>query len=174
MRVLILVVSCLIAILPSCRLYTESGARKAFGCDTTSFIDSSKAPVLITKDSTHDTIYLPGSVVYTKSPCDEIAKMKPGQSTTKKNGNTTQQYGKDSLGNDYFKSSSDSLIRVSSKYREWWLKTNEKNNYMKDKPVKIGWFEKTYNNARNAFALLGLILILVIIVSFAIGKVKIF
>ena len=149
--------------------YTKRSAIKNFGCDTTSVkIDTTK-PALTRIDTFTKTVIIKGDTIYTQSPCEEIKTMKPGQSKTTKKGGTTQTYGKDSAGKDFFSSKCDSIKTVSNLYREYWFQTVNRTNFVQNKILEKTWIQKFTDGSLFFFQIVG-ILTMVLLVVFLVSK----
>ena len=153
--------------------YSEIEAREKFGCKVVGEkIDSSAPPVIIERDTIRDTIREKGETIYKQSPCKELRTMKKGEKKTETKGGTTQTYGIDSAGNDYFISSCDSLQKVSAWYKEKWQQTVVKTITQKDAPPipeGMSWWDKVCLGFRYAVYVWCFIATLVLILKFKSG-----
>lgn len=137
-------------------LYTKSAAVRNFGCKTDS--------IRIVTNTTHtvDTFYepffLPQDTVTVPSPCEEIAKMKPGESKIKKGSRTTAVFGKDTAGKSYFICLADEYKDSMEWYKEKWHTTVYKTEY-KHQPIHQNCLEKNWY-----YFLIGLMAILILLI----------
>lgn len=123
--------------LTSC--YTKKSAIAQFGCKTDSIrVDSNTTHQV---DTFYKAFYLPADTVKIPSPCDDIEKMKPGESKEKKSKRTTAIIGKDTAGKAYFICLADEYKDSLEWYREKWYTTVFTTEY-RHQPNELKWYNK--------------------------------
>jgi hypothetical protein len=142
-------------------VYTKEAAIRKFGCKTDSIrVDSNTTHQV---DTFYKPFYLPADTVKIPSPCDDIEKMKPGESKKTKSKRTTAIIGKDTAGKAYFICLADEYKDSMEWYKEKWYTTVYTTEY-RHQPYELKW----YNHPENIviITLLGVFLILALLYFF--------
>lgn len=152
MRTTLIILTLLV--MSSCKTrYTETQARKLFGCiDTVSSKTETKPPVLTKVDSGETKVQVkPADSATVYNPCDSllgvIKRLEAGKSITipsNANNGASLKYGKDKQGTIYIQANCDPCEAKVKWYKEKWLQTAQTTTVVRQPEITAWEWIKSY------------------------------